>query len=121
MIGTKKVVPNNNEYFIIKDTKNISIQSAGIYEITICGKISGVTSTVGASFYLYDVTNDKKVDNFICELKKGNIAEMFFSKIDLLETTAPIELQLKTEIENDASADIDFSDMSILIKKYNIQ
>lgn len=46
---------------------------------------------------------------------------MFFSKIDLLETTAPIELQLKTEIENDASADIDFSDMSILIKKYNIQ
>lgn len=121
MIGTKKVVPNNNEYFIIKDTKNISIQSAGIYEITICGKISGVTSTVGASFYLYDVTNDKKVDNFICELKKGNIAEMFFSKIDLLETTTPIELQLKTEIENDASADIDFSDMSILIKKYNIQ
>ena len=42
---------------------------------------------------------------------------MFFSKIGLLE----IELQLKTEIENDASADIDFSDMSILIKKYNIQ
>ena len=46
---------------------------------------------------------------------------MFFSKIDLLETTTSIELQLKTEIENHASADIDFSDMSILIKKYNIQ
>ena len=47
---------------------------------------------------------------------------MFFSKINLLETTTPpIELQLKTEIENDASADIGFSDMSILIKKYNIQ
>ena len=46
---------------------------------------------------------------------------MFFSKIDLLETTTSIEFQLKTEIENDASADIDFSDMSILIKKYNIQ
>ena len=51
-------MPNNNEYFVIKDTKNISIQSAGIYEITICCKISGVTSTVGASFYLYDVTSD---------------------------------------------------------------
>ena len=121
MIGRKKIVPNNNQYFIVKDTKNISIQSAGIYEVTICGKISGVTSTVGASFYLHDVTNDKKVDNFICELKKGNITEMFFSKINLLETTTPIELQLKTEIENDASADIGFSDMSILIKKYNIQ
>lgn len=46
---------------------------------------------------------------------------MFFSKINFLETTTPIELQLKTEIENDASADIGFSDMSILIKKYNIQ
>lgn len=78
MIGTKKVVPNNNEYFIIKDTKNISIQSAGIYEITICGKISGVTSTVGASFYLYDVTNDKKVDNFICELKMVILLKCFF-------------------------------------------
>lgn len=81
MIGTKKVVPNNNEYFIIKDTKNISIQSAGIYEITICGKISGVTSTVGASFYLYDVTNDKKVDNFICELKMVILLKCFFKRL----------------------------------------
>ena len=81
MIGTKKVVPNNYEYFIIKDTKNISIQSAGIYEITICGKISGVTSTVGASFYLYDVTNDKKVDNFICELKMVILLKCFFKRL----------------------------------------
>lgn len=81
MIGTKKVVPNNNEYFIIKDTKNISIQSAGIYEITICGKISGVTSTVGASFYLYDVTNDKKVDNFICEIKMVILLKCFFKRL----------------------------------------
>lgn len=81
MIGTKKVVPNNNEYFVIKDTKNISIQSAGIYEITICGKISGVTSTVGASFYLYDVTSDKKVDNFICELKMVILLKCFFQRL----------------------------------------
>ena len=46
---------------------------------------------------------------------------MFFSKINFLETTTPIELQLKTEIENDASADIGFSDISILIKKDNIR
>ena len=81
MIGTKKVVPNNNEYFVIKDTKNISIQSAGIYEITICGKISGVTSTVGASFYLYVVTSDKKVDNFICELKMVILLKCFFQRL----------------------------------------
>ena len=27
MIGAKKIVPNNKQYFIVKDTKNISIQS----------------------------------------------------------------------------------------------
>ena len=27
MRGAKKIVPNNNQYFIVKDTKNISIQS----------------------------------------------------------------------------------------------
>ncbi len=47
---------------------------------------------------------------------------MFFSKINLLETTTPLlNYNLKTEIENDTSADIGFSDMSILIKKDNIQ
>lgn len=119
--GDSKKVPNTNEYFTINNNRNISILNAGIYEITVSGKITGVTSTVGASFYLYDVTNDKKISNLTFELKKGNIAEMNFSKIKLLEINSPVELQLKTEIENNASSDVTFSDISILIKKYNIQ
>lgn len=119
--GDSKKVPNTNEYFTINNNRNISILNAGVYEITVSGKITGVTSTVGASFYLYDVTNDKKVSNLTFELKKGNIAEMNFSKIKLLEINSPVELQLKTEIENNASSDVTFSDISILIKKYNIQ
>ena len=118
--GNSKKVPNTNEYFTINNNRNISLLKEGIYEITLCGKISGVTSTVGASFYLYDATNNKKIDNFSFELKKGNTPEMFFSKVNILETTTPIELQLKTEIENNASSDITFSDMGILIKKHNI-
>lgn len=119
--GDSKKVPNTNEYFTINNNRNISILNAGVYEITICGKITGVTATVGASFYLYDVTNNKKISNLTFELKKGNIAEMNFSKIKLLEINSPVELQLKTEIENNASSDVTFSDISILIKKYNIQ
>ena len=61
------------------------------------------------------------MSNFTFELKKGNISEMNFSKIKLLEINSPVELQLKTEIENNASSDVTFSDMSILIKKYNLQ
>ena len=118
--GNSKKVPNTNDYFTINNNRNISLLKEGVYEITLCGKISGVTSTVGASFYLYDATNNKKIDNFSFELKKGNTPEMFFSKVNILETTTPIELQLKTEIENNASSDITFSDMGILIKKHNI-
>lgn len=46
---------------------------------------------------------------------------MIFSKANLLEITTATELQLKTEIENnDVSTGITFSDINILIKKYNV-
>ena len=45
---------------------------------------------------------------------------MNFSRVNMLEITNQVELQLKTEIENNATADITFSDISILINKYNI-
>lgn len=118
IFGSTKKIPNTNDYFTING-RNVNIQNAGDYEVTLCGKISGVTSAIGASFYLYDATNNKKIDNFIFELKKGNIPEMNFSKVGLLETTNPIELQLKTEIDNNDTDNVTFSDIGILIKKYN--
>lgn len=118
IFGSTKKVPNTNDYFTING-RSVNVQNAGDYEVTLCGKISGVTSAIGASFYLYDATNNKKIDNFIFELKKGNIPEMNFSKVGLLETTNPIELQLKTEIDNNDTDNVTFSDIGILIKKYN--
>ena len=120
ILGTQKKVPDTTDYFIINNSRTISIQKAGVYEITLSGKISDVTSNVGALFYLYDVTNDQKVDNFIFELKKRNIPEMSFSKVNILEIVNPLDLQLKTEIDSDGSSDATFSDISVLIKKYNI-
>ncbi len=119
-IGSSKKIPNTDEYFKISESRNINIQKSGTYEITLNGKISGVTSTIGASFYLYDVTNNQKISNSNLELKKGNISEITFSKLFLLEVNNLIQLQLRTEIENNQTADITFSDINILIKKYNI-
>lgn len=119
-IGSSKKIPNTDEYFKISESRNINIQKSGTYEITLNGKISGVTSTIGASFYLYDVTNNQKISNSNLELKKGNISEMTFSKLFLLEVNNLVQLQLRTEIENNQTADITFSDINILIKKYNI-
>ncbi len=84
-VGSSKKIPNTDEYFKISESRNINIQQSGTYEITLNGKISGVTSTIGASFYLYDVTNNKKISNSTLQLKKGNISEMTFSKLFLLE------------------------------------
>lgn len=119
-LGTPKFVPEVNDFFSTSASRNIDILKSGTYEITLCGRISGVTSTVGASFYLYDATNNQKITNFIFELKKGNTPEMNFFRVNLLEVTNSIQLQLRTEIENNVSINIDFSDINILIKKYNI-
>ncbi len=119
-VGSSKKIPNTDEYFKISESRNINIQKSGTYEITLNGKISGVTSTIGASFYLYDITNNQKITNSTLELKKGNISEINLSKLVLLEVANPINLQLRTEIENNQTADITFSDINILIRKYNI-
>lgn len=119
-VGSSKKIPNTDEYFKISESRNINVQKSGTYEINLNGKISGVTSTIGASFYLYDITNNQKISNSTLELKKGNISEINLSKLVLLEVTSPINLQLRTEIENNQTADITFSDINILIKRYNI-
>ncbi len=120
LLGSNRVILGVNEYFNVRDNMNINILKSGIYEVTLCGRISGVTSNTGASFYLYDATNNRKVTDLVFELKKGNTPEMNFSEVNLLEVTNSMQLQIKTEIENDTSNDITFSDINILIKRYNI-
>ncbi len=120
LLGSNRVIPGVNQYFNVKDNTTISIEKSGIYEVTLCGRISGVTSNTGASFYLYDATNNQKVTDLVFELKKGNTPEMNFSEVNLLEVINSKQLQIKTEIENDTSNSITFSDINILIKRYNI-
>ena len=67
------------------------------------------------------LTNEEKGVLFNHLLEYVNDKNPILEDRLVLTAWKPIELQLKTEIENDASADIDFSDMGILIKKDNIQ
>lgn len=120
LLGASRIIPGINEHFSTSNGRTINIKKSGIFEVTLCGKISGVTENSGASFYLYDATNDQKVSDLVFELKKGNTPEMNFSEVNILEVTNSMDLQIKTEIENDTASSITFSDINILIKRYNI-
>lgn len=120
LLGDSKSIPEVNEYFSKSDGKTINIKKAGTFEVTLCGKITGVTETNGASFSLYDITNKQNINNLVFELKKGNTPDMNFSGVTVIEVTNPIDLQIKTEIENVATSNVTFSDINVLIKRYNI-
>ena len=45
---------------------------------------------------------------------------MNFSEVNILEVTGSMDLQLRTEIDNNAANNITFSNINILIKRYNI-
>lgn len=48
------------------------------------GKITGVTETNGASFSLYDITNNQNINNLVFELKKENTPDMTFSGVTII-------------------------------------
>ena len=49
-------IPDEDEAFKLLQNDNISVIKPGIYEITLCGQISGVDQNHGAIFYLIDTT-----------------------------------------------------------------
>ena len=120
LLGASRTIPGVIEFFKTSNDTTINILKSGIFEVTLCGRISGVTDGVGASFYLYDVTNDQKITDLVFELKKGSTPEMNFSEVNILEVTGSMDLQLRTEIDNNAANNITFSNINILIKRYNI-
>lgn len=44
ILRTQKKVPDTTDYFVINNSRTISIQKTGVYEITLSSKISDVTS-----------------------------------------------------------------------------
>lgn len=119
-IREKTFLPDPTSFFSVPSIINIDVNFTGIYEITLCGKISGVTEDNGASFYLWNTVTGSIINNLSFSLKEGTTSDMNFSGTTITQIFAPATLQVKTVITNDAgTSKIKFTDISLLIKRYN--
>lgn len=118
-IGRTRVIPGNNRYVSIPNGTDIVVKETGIFEIVLCGRISGVTENTGASFSLINKDTNDVISDLLFILEAGKTADMDFSEVTVVDIFADTTLQLKIDITGDAS-DINFSEMNILLKCYNI-
>lgn len=120
-IHNTRIMPGNNEFISIPNGTDIQISKTGVFEITLCGRISGVTKTDGASFSLFNATTNTVVNDLLFELEKGDTPDMDFSETNVVDIVAPATLQLKTSFLSDnTSLNIKFSYMNVIIKRFNI-
>lgn len=105
----------------MEGSNSIKINQSGLYEITVCGRISGVTKDIGGAFYLIKSETSEVLTDMSFILSKGNTEDMDFSEISFVDITAPAPLQIKTEIDGDtATSNIEFSSINVLIKGYSV-
>lgn len=114
------LIPENNKFFTIANDTEFSVVEPGLYEITLCGQISGVDQTHGAIFYLSN-SQGSVIQDLSFELKQGNTNRMDCSETIMTKITKPTNLYIRCGITGDAgTASIDFSNVNLIIKKYNV-
>lgn len=114
------IIPGDTETFLINDDENISILNSGIYEITLCGQISGVDQSHGAIFYLSN-NEGSVIQDLSFELKAGQTTRMDCSETIITKILNPTVLFVRCGITGDnQTANIDFANINLIIKKYNI-
>lgn len=119
-IRQKIFIPSSTTLFTIPNTLDINVNTTGIYELTLCGKVSGVNNTNGAKFYLLNTVTGDILNNLAFELKAGNTSDMDFCGTIITEIFAPATFQLKSVIVNDSgTSNINFSDINLIMKRYN--
>lgn len=119
-VGATRIIPGYNKLFSIANNE-IEVKLTGVFEVTLCGRISGVTNDTGASFSLYNATTGEDVSDLIFELDKGNTPDMDFSETNVVDIIGPAKLQLKTNISGDQdTSNIKFSYMNVLIKSFHL-
>ena len=75
---SNRIIPGNSDIISISGNQ-IKVSRTSVFEITLCGRISGVSETNGASFYLYNETTGEIVSDLDCILNKGTTVDMNFS------------------------------------------
>ena len=121
LTGASRIIPGITNKISMEGSNSIKINKSGLYEITVCGRISGVTNDIGAAFYLIKSETSEVLTDMSFILEKGNTEDMDFSEISFVDITAPATLQIKTEIKGDAAtSNIEFSSINVLIKGYSV-
>ena len=121
LTGASRIIPGITNKISMEGSNGIKINQSGLYEITVCGRISGVTKDIGGAFYLIKSETSEVLTDMSFILSKGNTEDMDFSEISFVDITAPATLQIKTEIDGDtATSNIEFSSINVLIKGYSV-
>lgn len=116
-IRTNRGIPGTTDTFSITTNQQIDLQKSGVFEIILCGRISGVTEDTGATFFLQNTTTGEVVKNLKFELNKGATPDMDFAEMSVVDISAPAQLQVISTI-NGNSGTIKFSTITLLIKRY---
>lgn len=111
-------MPGNSEYITIANGTDIVVKKTSVFEIILCGRISGVTENTGASFSLVNTTTNEVVSDLLFVLEAGNTPDMNFSEMTVVDILSPASLQVQTSING--SDEISFSEMNVLLKSYNM-
>ncbi len=77
-----RLIPGVSDIISILNDKDINIKRTGVFEITLCGRISGVTDNTGASFSLYNATTSQVISDLQFDLNKGVTTDMVFSNLE---------------------------------------
>ena len=110
---------NNVDCFTLTDNTNITLNKPGIYEITLCGQISGVDQSHGAIFYLSN-TNGSVIQDLSFEVKAGTTTRMDCSETILTKIDTETTVYVRCGVIGDSStANVSFENVNLVIKKYN--
>lgn len=120
-IKEKTFLPDSSSMITVPSVINIDINVTGIYEITLCGKISGVSLDNGGSFYLMNITTGTVINNLNFSLNEGDVPDMTFSGTTITQIFAPATFQVKSMISNDlGGSSVKIYDVCLIIKRYNV-
>ena len=116
-IGNARVIPGVSDYIAINGN-SITIKRTSVFEIVLCGRISGVTQNTGASFSLFNTETNAVVSDLLFVLEAGNTPDMDFSEMTVTDIIGPTTLEVRTTING--SDEISFSEMNVLLKSYTM-
>lgn len=116
LLGNTRIMPGNNSYLAVENGTDIVVKRTSVFEIVLCGRISGVTQNTGASFSLVNTETNDVISDLVFVLEAGNTPDMDFSEMTVVGIYGPARLQVKTTING--SNEISFSEMNVLLKNY---